>query len=855
MRLQALLYFYGRRLRTHPIQELLAGAGIAIGVALAFAVMVANSSVVASADEIVRGVTGTADVQLTARDAGGFDQRMLADVRRLPGVERAAPVLERRAVLVRGSREVAVNVVSVDPSLAGLSGRLTRSFVPGGLQIAKGGMMLPGAAARALGIPDPATETGSRPLPRIRIHLRGRESAVTVAAVLGHDTVGPLTGAKVAVMPLPHLQALAGLPNRVTRILVDAQAGREEDVREGLGRLAAGRLNVTSADADLDLLRQATGPTDQVTRFFAAISALLGLLLAFNAMLLTAPERRRLVGALRIQGYTPRQIALLVLFQAAALGVAASILGVVGGIFLSHGLFHETPDYLAPGFTLGSHTVIGGLPIALGVLSGVVTSCLAAAPPLFDLRRGRAVDAVFHDGGTPGNALGEAARRRMLAGGVLAFAVAMPILVWAPEVALLASFLLALGTLLAIPAAFALVVRLMDLVITRIPRLSTLTVALLAMRATTLRSLALAATGAVAVYGSVAMGGARDDLLAGIGAYTNDYVGTADVWVGNPADNQATNDFLEEGLVERIEAVPAVTDVRRFQAGFLDVGSRRVWVIGRPTDDREMLPSSSLAEGDFRTATRRLRQGGWAGVSEHIARDRGIEPGGTIELPTPTGRRRLRVAATISNLGWAPGAVIVNARDYRRAWGTARPTAFEVDVDAGSSVAAVARSIEGALGPAGAGLRVQTSAARKAQITASASQGLERLDQIVRLLQAAAVLAMAAAMGAAIWQRRPALAALRIQSFKPRQLWLLLIVEASIVLGAGGLTGALTGICGQFGADRFLARVTGFPVASSPAGWHTVETFTVVVLAALAIVAVPGWFASRVPPRLGLGTE
>jgi putative ABC transport system permease protein len=58
MRVQTLFYFYARRLRTHPIQELLAGLGIAIGVALAFAVLVANGSITGSADEIVRAVVG-----------------------------------------------------------------------------------------------------------------------------------------------------------------------------------------------------------------------------------------------------------------------------------------------------------------------------------------------------------------------------------------------------------------------------------------------------------------------------------------------------------------------------------------------------------------------------------------------------------------------------------------------------------------------------------------------------------------------------------------------------------------------------------------------------------------------------
>jgi putative ABC transport system permease protein len=50
MRVQTLVYFYARRVRTHPIQELLAGLGIAIGVALALAVLVANGSIAGSAE-------------------------------------------------------------------------------------------------------------------------------------------------------------------------------------------------------------------------------------------------------------------------------------------------------------------------------------------------------------------------------------------------------------------------------------------------------------------------------------------------------------------------------------------------------------------------------------------------------------------------------------------------------------------------------------------------------------------------------------------------------------------------------------------------------------------------------------
>jgi putative ABC transport system permease protein len=114
------------------------------------------------------------------------------------------------------------------------------------------------------------------------------------------------------------------------------------------------------------------------------------------------------------------------------------------------------------------------------------------------------------------------------------------------------------------------------------------------------------------------------------------------------------------------------------------------------------------------------------------------------------------------------------------------------------------------------------------------------------------VLAMAAAMGAAIWQRRPGLAALRIQSFTPRQLWRVLLLETGVVLAAGCLTGGVVGLYGQQVIDRYLNHVTGFPVAATVAGWQTVEVVGVVLLAALAVVAIPGWFASRVPPHVGL---
>jgi len=853
MRIQTLLYFYGRRLRTHPIQELLAGLGIAIGVALAFAVLVANGSIASSAEQIMRAVVGRADLQLQARSARGFDADVLDEAQRVPGVRQAAPLVEERATLIGpGGRRVAVNLASLDSRQAALSGRLVDNFLTRGFRNVRG-LLLPVATAHALGLPDPTDDAIVRPLPPVRIALRGAAYRVPVAGVLGRETIGPVADARVAMLSLRHLQQLAGLEGRLTRVLVDTVPGREAAARAGLAELARRHhLRLAPATADTDELARALGPSDQATGFFAAISALLGFLLAFNAMLLTAPERRRMLAELRIQGFKPRQLVGLLLFQAFALGAVASLVGVLVGSVLSHGIFSASPDYLSPAFTLGTRTVVGTWPVLLAFGGGTLACCLAAAPPLLDLRRGRAVDAVFHSGGAPGNALEPRTRRRLFAGALVLIALATAILLAAPSAALAACGLLALATVLAIPTTFAAVVRVAEALTARFDWLNMLSVALLALRATTVRSLALAATGAVAVFGSVAISGARDDLLRGIERYTGDYVSTADLWVVNPLDNQATNELGAPGLAARARTVPGVAAVRPYQGGFLDIGDRRVWVIARSPADRALLPASQLVRGRLATATARLRSGGWVVLSDQVARARGLDLGEAIAVPTPTGPLPLRLAATTTNLGWSPGTMILAAGDYRRAWATRVPTALELDLVPGVDAAAVRRGVERAVGAADGGLLVQTAAERAAGIDASARQGLARLGQISTLLLVSAVLAMAAAMGAAIWQRRASLAALRIQSFSPRQLWRVLLLEAGIVLGAGCLTGALVGVYGQVVMDRYLRTVTGFPVAASLAGWLTVEIVALVVLAALAVVAVPGWFAARVPPQLGL---
>ena len=913
MRPYALVYFYRRRLRVHAPQELLAGLGVAVAVALVFATLIAGASVAGSAGEVVHTVIGPANLQLRTRAAGGFEEGLLARVERLPAVRQAAPLLEQTATIVGPhGRSMTIDLAGADTSLVTLDGLAHTLPIS---TIAPGGLGLSRRTAQAIGIPTrlaasgpaaasgptsspaaasgPAASTGpaaaSRTVategPVVTLKLRGHVYRLHVSAVLGPETFGALSEADVAVTALARLQRLAGLKGRVSRILVQSAPGELPAARAQLQGLAGGALTVAAADQDVATLRQALAPSDQASAFFAAIAALLGLLFAFNALLLTAPERRRAIADLRLIGAKRPAIVQMVLFQALCLGLAATLVGLLGGYLLSRGAFHQSPRYLAEAFTLGTRTVVEAQPLAIACLGGVLTCCLASAVPLLDLRRGGTLDAVYRDPGVPGNTLGGGARRglALAAAGLLALTTALFAL--APSLALLACAVLALATVIAVPLTFAGALRLARALAERWERLTILPVALSSLRATTVRSLALAATGAVAIFGSVALGGARGDLLRGIQGFAHSYAADASIWVGNPGDNQATVDFRAGGDAQRIARIPGVASVRVFQGGFLDLGDRRVWVIARPPGGDRQVLESQISSGNAGVAIARLGDGGWIVISKQIAEEHHVGVGGTLALPTPSGQARFRIAATTTNLAWSPGAIFMDTADYSRLWKSSAPTALGVEVAGGVSgadgegaaggaagsvsatggpraagsagaadgarIAGVQRAIERLLGPA-SGLEATTAHEREASIDTLTSEGLGQLGEISTLLVIAAILALAAALTSAIWQRRVSLAALRLSGVPANRLRLILGIESALILGAGCLTGAVAGIYGQAIIDGYLAHVTGFPVASLGASFRPLEIFALVILVVLAIVAIPGWIASRVSPILAL---
>ncbi len=276
------LHLYRVRVRARLVQELFAVVGIAAGVALLFASQVASQSLSSSVAQLSTG-SRAGELQLLARDPHGMPRRTAragSRDRRRKG-RGAVARSEREGERPEGDRLGGARRSRLEPRQFGGALVSNTELEPfAGI----GAVLLPAPLATHLGV----TKFGSE----VTLKLYGRTEHAPLYEQLHARQIGGLVASPIVVAPLFYGQELAGLTGRVSRILVEPVPGAEGQVRVALERLAAGRLNVEPTSYDERLFAKAAAASNQSTALFAVISALVGFLFAFNAMLLTVPQRQ-----------------------------------------------------------------------------------------------------------------------------------------------------------------------------------------------------------------------------------------------------------------------------------------------------------------------------------------------------------------------------------------------------------------------------------------------------------------------------------------------------------------------------------------------------------------------------------
>lgn len=832
MSLPNLLYFYRRRLRARIVQELLALVGIAVGVGLLFAVQVSNSSLRSSVVKVKEGLIGNATLEVSSRSLQGFDESLTDRVKDVDGVNAAAPSLNAPLNLVGPRGEAAVTMLAADARLARMGGTLLRHYATGRLLRTRA-LVLTGEVAAKLGV-----RTGGR----VTVQAGSAAVRMPVGAVFDENDVGSLSKSPIAMLPLDHAQTLLGDEGRVTQVFVSTAPKMAGRVANGLRSVSGPGLDVEPAGHDRVLFDQLAETTDRSSSLFAAISAMVGFLFAFNAMQLIASDRRALIAELRLSGFRGRTVVSVLAVDGLVLGLMGSAVGLMLGEALSRAVFEPAPGFLAFAFPVGTARSVGPWAVIVASSCGVVAALAATLAPLLGVWRRTSIDDVGD---------GRLSRQRAsrignsVALGVLALALAtvsVLILRWTPQLALIGMATLILSMLLVLPAALRGALSLSDRG-RRVLRSAVPVIAVGELRAAGSRSVALTTVVAVAVLGSTAIEGAHADLEAGLDRAAHDLNANTGLWVtARGATNHLTTTPFPLAALRGMERIPGVREVRPYRSEFLDMNDRRVWVVAPSAHAPPSVPVSQIIEGDPDRARERLRQGGWLLLSEALASELGVGVGRSFvfESPRPL---PMRVAGITTNLGWAGGAVIMSADDHKRAWGTDDVSAVHVIADAGNE-ARVRTAVESWLGRSSP-LEVLSDLERESRFRQATRDGLTRLTQIATLVLLGAALAMAAAMGGMIWQRRRGLAALKLEGIDAHRVWRALMLETALITTIGATVGALYGLAGQQLLDRALAAVTGFPVEASVGAGVALMSTGVVLAVAVAIATVPGFVAAR----------
>jgi putative ABC transport system permease protein len=836
MSLSDIWFLYRARLRARAVlvQEGFAIAGIAVGVALLFASQVASMSLTHSVGRMSEQIVGNTQFQLDARGPRGLDERVLLAVRSMPGVRVALPVLEQQVNAVGPDGERSVYLLGTDPRLARFAGPSLRRF--SGTQL---------AAQHAVAFTSPMAQAiGVGPLQSVRLQMGSKVILALVGATLGEGDIGELVHSPVAIGPLRYIQQITGMTGRISRVFVAARAHHEHELRERLAGLArVESLSLEPASFDSKLFAVAAAPASQSETLFSTISALVGFMFALNAMLVTVPSRRRLIADVRHHGATRWMTIEILLFDVLVLGVLACVLGLAAGELLSIAVFHTDPSYLSIAFPVGNGRIVTWSSVVLAVAAGMAAAALGVFWPLRDLIA-RPLHAVEEH-----RSPSRHASFARVGCGSLCLAATTAILTLQPQAAIA-------GIVTSVVALICLLPPLFDAIVDAFHRLARplnktsplLAVTELRTPQTRIRSLAIAATVAIAVFGIVAIHGSQVNLQHGLDASARDIDSSAALWVSprGESDTFATIAFpdTDSRLLHR---VPGVQTVGLYRGSFLDWGDRRLWVLAPPPTNEHPIPSSQLVKSSLADVTAKLRAGGWVLLSEKLAFEHHLSPGQVFTLPSPT-PTRLHVAGLLTNLGWSPGAILMNSGDYAHAWGSTRPSAYQINLRPGASPAAVRRRVRRLLG-ANSGLSVETSVERERRHYATSRQGLSRLAEIRFLVLIAAVLAVSGAMGSMIWQRRELIAFIKCQGYRRGVLWRWLLCECVLLLAVGCAVGTAFGIYGQLLLSHALASVTGFPIAFHVGPTIALSSFALVTVAAVAIAGVAGYLVVRVPPR------
>ena len=814
-------------LRHHPWRNGAALFAVTLGVALAFSVHLINASALAEFSAAVRAVNGEPDLEIIGAQAG-LDEALYARVATHGGVAVASPIVEAdsyafdafgQRVPLRIVGIDALVVASVSPALLPRPDKAADRYA----MLDPSAVFLNAEAARRLNLD--GVDAGS-----IRVQATRERASLRVAGSVA--TGGP----PLAVLDIAGAQVLLGMAGRLSRIDVRLVPGadRERVVRELA--LPAGVRAAAPGEAVQRVSNVSRAYRVNLT-VLALVAMFTGAFLVFSILSLSVAKRQQQLALLGVLGLPARGRLALVLGESAVLGVVGSVLGLALGTALATFALRLFGGDLGGGYFPGVAPALrfdaGGALLygALGIVAALVGGWLPA----------RAAQRIAPAQALKGLGSARAGHGSLLLGVALIAAgvalAALPPIDGLPLAAYASVACLLIGGIACVPGGVGLLLAAVEP-----PRRP---LALLAIeRARHERdSATIAVAGVVA---SLALSVALTVMVASFRDAVTHWLDTvlpADLYaraaIGPGGGDLATLPPRMPALAAQLPGVRRA-DAQRVVPVSFDALRPTVAVISRPLGD----PAQSLPlAGDLVDAP----PGSIAiYVSEAVVSLYGARAGERFALPLPNGTRAgVFVRGVWRDYARQYGAIVLDARDWRRLTGDERINDLALWLAPGASTSAVEASLRQLAGELGYDGKLLEFAAPR-EIRALSLRIFDRSFAVTYWLQAVAIaiglFGIAASFSAQVLARRKEFGLLSHLGLTRRQIVAVVAAEGAVWTGVGAVLGLGLGIA----VSAVLVKVV------NPQSFHwtmdlLLPWLRLGTLCASVVVAgtMTAWFAAR----------
>jgi putative ABC transport system permease protein len=766
----------GARLAHQRGRALLSAAGIALGVALGFAVHLVNSAALNEFSLAVRSMAGEADLEVRG-GRHGFAETLYPALAGTPGIAVASPMLDlEAAVAPREGMQVsgrpttlrilgldALRAAQVQPALfADDPQRIFDLMKPDTV-------LLSVAAGQALGL-----KAGDR------LGLLAGTSRVEL------EVAGIVPGARGAVglMDLATAQWRFGRLGNLNRI--DLRLAPGEDLARMRARVAA-LLPPGANVAEVGQLEDQGANLSRAYRVNLNVLALVALFtggfLVFSAQALEVARRRAEHGLLRVLGLTRGGVVRMVLAEAAVIGAAGSAAGLLLGYALARIAVRAAGGDLGAGVFRGVTPDLAVPPAAAAgfFVAGVAIALVAGWLPAMDAARA-----------APARALKSGDEQQMFEKAVSVWPGSMMLAAAAgctqlgpldgiPVFGYAAIGLLLLGCILLMPRAATMLFG-----IAGTPRAVPLGLALAQLRG---------APGQAMVSLSAIV--ASFALMVAMAIMVASFRQSVDQWLNAvlPADyyfrtsHAGDTAYLEPGFEARVRALPEVgrAEFLRSDRLTLDPARPAVALIARD------LPGGAAQALPMLGAVYAPRPGdppaAWA--SEAVAALYGFEPGRTVTLDIGGRREPFIVAGLWRDYARQHGAIVIDRADYVRLTGDRRVNDAALWLKPGVGEAEVEAALRAL--PGGALLDM----AGPGEIRRTSLRVFDRSFAVTYALEAVAVLVglfgLSSSLGAIVLARKREFGMLRHIGMTRAQVGAMLAFEGGLLSAFGAAAGLAVG--------------------------------------------------------------